>query len=50
MTRHFIPPLPSQTYPERYKDIVIPDAYERLILDCIRWDVSMNYLKSLYVT
>jgi glucose-6-phosphate 1-dehydrogenase len=26
------------TYPERYKDIVIPDAYERLILDCIRGD------------
>uniref|UniRef100_A0A7S0UPW7 Glucose-6-phosphate 1-dehydrogenase n=1 Tax=Polytomella parva TaxID=51329 RepID=A0A7S0UPW7_9CHLO len=26
------------TYPERYKDVVIPDAYERLILDCIRGD------------
>jgi len=26
------------TYPERYKDVSIPDAYERLILDCIRGD------------
>ncbi|EFJ52396.1 hypothetical protein VOLCADRAFT_103053 [Volvox carteri f. nagariensis] len=26
------------SYPERYKGIVIPDAYERLILDCIRGD------------
>jgi len=24
------------TYPERYRDLSIPDAYERLILDCIR--------------
>lgn len=24
------------TYPERYRDLTIPDAYERLILDCIR--------------
>ncbi|GFR42547.1 hypothetical protein Agub_g3454, partial [Astrephomene gubernaculifera] len=26
------------SYPERYKGVVIPDAYERLILDCIRGD------------
>ncbi|KAF5836806.1 hypothetical protein DUNSADRAFT_5385 [Dunaliella salina] len=26
------------TYPERYRDLSIPDAYERLILDCIRGD------------
>lgn len=26
------------TYPERYRDVSIPDAYERLILDCIRGD------------
>ena len=32
----FPPSIVLQTYPERYKDVVIPDAYERLILDCIR--------------
>ena len=42
MMRDFKHLLPSQTYPERYKDIVIPDAYERLILDCIRWDLCME--------
>jgi glucose-6-phosphate 1-dehydrogenase len=25
------------SYQERYSDVNIPDAYERLILDCIRW-------------
>jgi glucose-6-phosphate 1-dehydrogenase len=25
------------SYGERYSDVKIPDAYERLILDCIRW-------------
>jgi len=28
------------TYPERYKHLHIPDAYERLILDCIRGDAQ----------
>eukprot|EP00250_Pteridium_aquilinum_P000700 c10840_g1_i3 orf=477-797(+) len=26
------------SYPQRYKDLVIPDAYERLLLDAIRGD------------
>ncbi|KAG2501354.1 hypothetical protein HYH03_001144 [Edaphochlamys debaryana] len=26
------------SYPERYRGVIIPDAYERLILDCIRGD------------
>ncbi|KAG1671356.1 hypothetical protein FOA52_002966 [Chlamydomonas sp. UWO 241] len=28
------------TYPERYSGVVIPGAYERLILDCIRGDAQ----------
>jgi hypothetical protein len=30
------------SYGDRYSDVRIPDAYERLILDCIRWVVVME--------
>jgi glucose-6-phosphate 1-dehydrogenase len=36
------------SYTERYADVKIPDAYERLILDCIRW-VQAQCCTSLFV-
>jgi hypothetical protein len=35
------------SYNERYSDVRIPDAYERLILDCIRWAAAEGCQQAL---
>lgn len=35
------------SYQERYSDVNIPDAYERLILDCIRCGIASVQLTKL---